>query len=47
MNQRFITERVIIDLSDLVNSFNDVSFTLVVYGKSSLWDAGDFSAVVP
>ena len=51
MGQQFRTERVIIDVicssGCPVNSFTDVSFTVVVYGKSAFSDAGEFFATVP
>jgi len=46
MDQKFIIERVIIDLVCSwrcpVNSFTDVSFIMVVYGENAFWAAGGF-----
>ena len=46
MDQRFIIQRIIIDLIYSsrcpVNSFTDVSFTMVVYGENAFWAAGEF-----
>ena len=46
MDQKFIIERVIIDLVCSlrcpVNSLSDISFTMVVYGENAFWAAGGF-----
>ena len=51
MNQKFIIERVIIDVVCSsrcpVNSFTDICFTVVVYGENPFWAAGGFFAAIP